>query len=60
MELDKMKSNLKMSNLYFSKCSVERKQKVENGKYKTDLQKQIQKTDEHQFDVTLYLTLEIG
>ena len=30
MELSKMKSNLKMQNLYFSSCSVERACKVEN------------------------------
>lgn len=29
MELSKMKSNLKMQNLYFSSCSVERACKVE-------------------------------
>lgn len=36
MELSKMKSNLKMDNLYFSSCSVERSCKVENGECKAD------------------------
>lgn len=39
MNLSKMKSNLKMNNLYFSSCSVERACKVENGECKADLQR---------------------
>ena len=45
-----MKSNLKMQNLYFSSCSVERACKVENGECKADLQRNIRKTDEHEYD----------
>ena len=58
MELSKMKSNLKMQNLYFSSCSVERACKVENGECKADLQRNIRKTDEHVFDVELELSVQ--
>ena len=50
-----MKSNLKMNNLYFSSCSVERACKVENGECKADLQRNITKTDEHEYDVELIM-----
>ena len=58
MELSKMKSNLKMNNLYFSSCSVERACKVENGECKADLQRNITKTDEHEYDVELELSVQ--
>ena len=58
MEISKMKSDLRMDNFYFSECSVERSCKVENGEYKADLQRDILKTEEHQFDVKLKLTIE--
>lgn len=58
MEISKMRSNLKMSNLYFSKCSVERSFELKNGTYKADLQKNIEKTDDHEFDVELKLSIE--
>lgn len=43
MELSEMKSNLKMKNLYFSSCSVERACKVENGECKADCSVILQK-----------------
>ena len=55
MELNKMKSDLKMNNLYFSSCSVEREYKVENGACKADLQRNITQTGEHEYDVELEL-----
>lgn len=58
MELSKMKSNLKMDNLYFSSCSVERECKVENGECKADLQRNIKKTGEHEYDVELELLVQ--
>lgn len=58
MELSKMKSNLKMNDLYFSSCSVERACKVENGECKADLQRSINKTAEHEYDVELKLLVE--
>lgn len=58
MDLSKMKSNLKMRDLYFSSCSVTRACKVENGECKADLQRNIKKTEEHEYDVELTLLVE--
>lgn len=58
MELNRMRSNLKMDNLYFSSCSVERAREVENGECKADLQRNITKTDEHEYDVELKLLVQ--
>ncbi|MGN0408072.1 MAG: protein-export chaperone SecB [Bacteroides sp.] len=58
MELSEMKSNLKMNDLYFSSCSVERECKVKNGECKADLQRNITKTGEHQYDVELKLIVK--
>lgn len=58
MELSKMKSNLKMNDLYFSSCSVNRKREVKNEKYTADLQRNITKSDEHEYDVELTLLVQ--
>ncbi len=58
MELSKMKSNLKMNDLYFSSCLVERSCKVTNGECKADLERSIVKTDEHQYDIELKLLVK--
>ncbi len=60
MEIGKMKSSLKMSDLYFSKCVVERSAELEKGEYKADLQKSIKKVKDHEFDVELKLSVEKG
>ena len=41
MELNKMRSDLKMDNLYFRSCSVEREREVKNGECKANLQRKI-------------------
>lgn len=58
MDIGKMKSNLKMRDLYFSECSVKRSCTVKDGEYKADLQRKICPVGEHQFDVELKLTVE--
>lgn len=58
MKLNEMKSNLKMSDLFFSSCSVERECKVENGECSADLQRNIVKTGEHQYDIELILEVK--
>lgn len=58
MDINKMKSSLKMSNLYFSKCLIERSADLQNGEYKADLQKNIEKKENHEFDVELTLTIK--
>lgn len=58
MNINDMKSNLKMSNLYFSKCLVEHSSSISNGEYSADLQKSITKKAEHTYDVELKLSIE--
>ena len=58
MELSKIKSDLRMNNLYFSSCSVERACIVENGECKADLQRNITKIAEHEYDVELKLLVQ--
>lgn len=58
MEIVKMESNLKMSDLYFSKCSVDRAVNVKKGDYKADLQRGIRQRGDHHYDVELKLTIE--
>lgn len=58
MELNKMQSNLKMENFYFSSCSVERECKVENGECHADLQRNISNIGEHEYDVELKLLVD--
>jgi preprotein translocase subunit SecB len=57
MDINKMKSNLKMNNLYFSSCSVERTCKVENGDLTADLSRKINSTGNHEYDVELTLSI---
>lgn len=58
MNINDMKSNLKMSNLYFSKCLVEHGSSISSGEYSADLQKSITKKAEHTYEVELKLSLE--
>lgn len=57
MDINKMKSNLKMHDLYFSSCSVERKCKVANGELNADLSRKIDPAGNHEYDVELALRI---
>lgn len=58
MEISKMESNLKMDNLYFSKCSIERSSEVKKGSYHADLQKETKQLGDHHYEIELTLTLK--
>ena len=58
MELNKMRSDLKMDNLYFRSCSVERECEVKNGECKANLQRKIIKIREHEYNVELNLSVQ--
>ena len=58
MELNKMRSDLKMDNLYFRSCSVEREREVKNGECKANLQRKIIKICEHEYNVELHLSVQ--
>ena len=58
MELDRMESNLKMDNLYFKSCSVEREAHIQDGECKADLQRSISQSADHEYDVELRLVVK--
>lgn len=58
MDINAIKSDLKMRNLYFKECSIKRAGKISDGEFKAELQKKIEKTGEHTYDVELILTIE--
>lgn len=47
-----------MKNFFFKECSVKREPLVVDGKFSTDLQKSIKKTDSHKYEVTLQLMID--
>lgn len=57
MNINDMKSNLKMDNLFFQECTVKRDEVVSEGEYRADLEKDIKKAGEHTYDVELRLTI---
>lgn len=53
MNINDMKSNLKMQQFYFSECSLKREPVIKDGDYNINLKKEIQSAGEHTYDVTL-------
>ena len=58
MNIDQMKSSLSMHDLFFSKCLIEREPKIENGELNVNLKKKIEMIKEHEFFVTLNLSID--
>lgn len=58
MDINEMKSDLIMENLYFVECSITRSSTIENGSLALDLSKKITKLDDNSYNVVL--TLEIS
>jgi preprotein translocase subunit SecB len=56
MDINQVKSNLKMENLYFSKCSVERNAYNSGSDFEINIDKKISKVSDHVFDVMIKLT----
>lgn len=57
MDIDKMKSELKMNNLFFPQCTIERKAVVESGEMNLNLKKEIKEIENGCFVVTLTLSI---
>ncbi len=57
MDIESMKSQLRIEHFFFSKCLVERELHVADGKLETSVTKKIQQVGEgeHRYDVTLQL-----
>ena len=58
MDINKMKSELKMDDFHFVECSVTRKAVIENGALSFDLNKEINELDDGNYTVILTLTIE--
>lgn len=57
MKISHMKSNLKMEDLYFSKCEITRESSITSGNYDAELKKNIDKIAAHTYDITLTLDI---
>lgn len=53
-----MKSNLRMESFYFNECLIKRELKVSDGQYNVDLQRKIDKLQEHIYNIELTLTIK--
>lgn len=58
MDLNKMASQLKMQNLYFSECSIKRALNITDNKLSMSLKQQPQKTGEHSYSIAFILTVQ--
>ncbi len=57
MDIKKIESSLKMENLFFSKCSFERKQKIADGEYNANFERNITNLGNHNYNVEAELTI---
>lgn len=57
MDIEKIKSELKMEKLYFPESIVNRKKDIANGKLAMDLKKEIQKLEDNRYNVCLIFTI---
>lgn len=57
MDINKMKSDLKMDGFHFVECSVKRSAVIENGPLSFDLQKEINELGDGVYSVVLTLTV---
>ena len=55
MDIEKIRSDLQMEDLYFVDCSIHREASIEDGALSFNLQKQIEEFDNNRFSVTLTL-----
>lgn len=53
MNIKEMESSLKMKNMHFTKCSIEREDILKGGELQLDLAKSIENKTEHEYIVTL-------
>ncbi|MBE6638897.1 MAG: preprotein translocase subunit SecB [Ruminococcaceae bacterium] len=57
MDINKMKSDLRMENFHFVECSVSRSAIIENGSLSFDLNKEINELENGDYSVVLTLTI---
>lgn len=57
MDIEQIKSELKMEKFYFSEASIKRSAAILDGKYNVDIAKEIHKVSEHKFNVIVTLKI---
>ena len=57
MNINDMKSDLVMKNLFFKECSIKRQHVISNGDLNANLEKTITKIEDHTYNVELTLTI---
>lgn len=58
MDINKIKSDLRMNNFHFTECSVTRDDTIKEGVYSFDLKKEISKMPDGYYSVILTLTID--
>jgi len=57
MNINQLRSNLKMDNFYFKNYSFCRDNKIKDGEYTIDIKKKISKQQEHVFEVEIIISV---
>ncbi len=57
MDINKMKSDLKMDSFYFSECSIIRSKSIDNGVLSMDLKKEINEQADKSYHVKLIFSI---
>lgn len=58
MDIRKLESSLKMQNFYFSHCSVERAENIEDREPEMSIERHISEIEEHTYDVSLHVNID--
>lgn len=58
MDIKKLESSLKMEKFYFSHCSVERKENIEDSNPKMDIKRCVSEVEKHIYDVRLEVDID--
>lgn len=58
MDINNVKSELRMEDFYFVEASIKRKKDISKGEYTADLQSEIKNIADHQYRVILTLRIE--
>lgn len=58
MDINQIKSSLRMDNLYFKEYSFNRKNKIMDGEYKISIQKSIRKTGDHTYNIEMQTNVD--
>lgn len=58
MDIKKLESSLKMEKFYFSYCSIERNENIEDNNPKMDIKRHVSEIGKHTYDVRLEIHID--